>query len=74
MTTAVSLAGEVRTGARPARDVTDEALAAVRAGDDRFHTFLDVMEEGARTQADAVDAAVASGRDPGPLAGVPVAL
>ena len=74
MTTAVSLAGEVRTGARPARDVTDEALAAVRAGDDRFHTFLDVMEEGARAQADAVDAAVAAGRDPGPLAGVPVAL
>jgi len=74
VTTAVSLAGEVRTGARPARDVTDEALAAVRAGDDRFHTFLDVMEEGARAQADAVDAAVAAGRDPGPLAGVPVAL
>jgi len=74
VTTAVSLAGEVRTGARPARDVTDEALSAVRAGDDRFHTFLDVMEEGARAQADAVDAAVAAGRDPGPLAGVPVAL
>ena len=74
MTTALSLAGDVRTGARSARDVTDEALAAVRAGDDRFHTFLDVMEEGARAQADAVDAAVAAGRDPGPLAGVPVAL
>src|ERR1700735_3612201 len=28
----------------------------------------------ARAEADAVDAAVAAGRDPGPLAGVPVAL
>jgi aspartyl-tRNA(Asn)/glutamyl-tRNA(Gln) amidotransferase subunit A len=74
VTTAVSLAAEVRSGARSARDVTDEALAAVAANDDRFHTFLDVMEDEARTQADAVDAAVAAGRDPGPLAGVPVAL
>jgi aspartyl-tRNA(Asn)/glutamyl-tRNA(Gln) amidotransferase subunit A len=54
--------------------VTEEALAAVAAGDDRFHTFLDVMADEARAQADAVDAAVAAGRDPGPLAGVPVAL
>ena len=74
MTTAVSLAAEVRSGARSARDVTDEALAAVAANDDRFHSFLDVMEDEARAQADAVDAAVAAGRDPGPLAGVPVAL
>jgi aspartyl-tRNA(Asn)/glutamyl-tRNA(Gln) amidotransferase subunit A len=74
VTTAVSLAAEVRSGARSARDVTDEALAAVAANDDRFHTFLDVMEDEARAQADAVDAAVAAGRDPGPLAGVPVAL
>jgi aspartyl-tRNA(Asn)/glutamyl-tRNA(Gln) amidotransferase subunit A len=74
VTTAVSLAAEVRSGARSARDVTDEALAAVAANDDRFHSFLDVMEDEARAQADAVDAAVAAGRDPGPLAGVPVAL
>ncbi len=32
------------------------------------------MAEEARRQADAVDEAVAAGRDPGPLAGVPVAL
>jgi aspartyl-tRNA(Asn)/glutamyl-tRNA(Gln) amidotransferase subunit A len=74
VTTAVSLAAEVRSGVRSAREVTDEALAAVATGDDRFHTFLDVMEDAARAQADAVDAAVAAGQDPGPLAGVPVAL
>jgi aspartyl-tRNA(Asn)/glutamyl-tRNA(Gln) amidotransferase subunit A len=68
------VAAAVRSGARSARDVTDEALATVAEEDDRFRTFLDVMEDQARAQADAVDAAVAAGRDPGPLAGVPVAL
>ncbi len=74
MTTARTLAAEVRSGARSARDITDAALAAVAANDDRFHAFLHVMDDEARAQADAVDAAVAAGRDPGPLAGVPVAL
>jgi aspartyl-tRNA(Asn)/glutamyl-tRNA(Gln) amidotransferase subunit A len=74
VTTAVSLAAAVRSGGRSARDVIDEALAAVAANDDRIHAFLDVMEGEARAQADRVDAAVAAGRDPGPLAGVPVAL
>jgi aspartyl-tRNA(Asn)/glutamyl-tRNA(Gln) amidotransferase subunit A len=74
VTTAVSVAAAVRSGARSARDVLDEALAAVAANDGRFHAFLDVMGDEAGAQADAVDAAVAAGRDPGPLAGVPVAL
>jgi aspartyl-tRNA(Asn)/glutamyl-tRNA(Gln) amidotransferase subunit A len=72
--TAVSVAAAVRSGTRSARDVTEEALAAVAADDDRFHTFLDVMSDEAKAQADAVDALVAGGQDPGPLAGVPVAL
>ena len=69
-----SLAGGVRTGARTAREVTEEALAAVEAKDTEVHAFLSVLGEHARSQADAVDAAVAAGQDPGPLAGVPVAL
>ncbi|HSZ38106.1 MAG TPA: Asp-tRNA(Asn)/Glu-tRNA(Gln) amidotransferase subunit GatA [Acidimicrobiales bacterium] len=73
-TTAVALAAAVRSGGRSARDAIDEALAAVAADDDRFHSFLDVMTEEARAQAEAIDAAIAAGRDPGPLAGVPVAL
>jgi len=68
------VAAAVRTGQRSAREVTEEALAAVAARDGETHAFLEVLADVARSRATAVDAAVAGGRDPGPLAGVPVAL
>jgi aspartyl-tRNA(Asn)/glutamyl-tRNA(Gln) amidotransferase subunit A len=74
VTTATTVAAAVRTGQRSARDVVDEALAAVAAGDGAYHAFLALLPDQARAEADAVDAAIAAGRDPGPLAGVPVAL
>jgi aspartyl-tRNA(Asn)/glutamyl-tRNA(Gln) amidotransferase subunit A len=74
VTTALGLAAEVRSGRRRARDVVEESLAAVAADDGDLHSFLAVLAEEARAQAATVDAAVAAGHDPGPLAGVPVAL
>jgi len=71
---AVALAAQIRAGERSAREVTEEALAAVAARDGDVHAFLHVLADEAAAAADAVDAAVAAGRDPGPLAGVPVAL
>jgi aspartyl-tRNA(Asn)/glutamyl-tRNA(Gln) amidotransferase subunit A len=68
------MAAEVRAGARAASDVAEEALATVAAENGQFNAFLSVLDDDARAQAAAVDAAVAEGRDPGPLAGVPVAL
>ena len=68
------LAAAVRAGERSARAVTEEALAAVEAGDADVHAFLLTLPDEALAHADAVDAAVAQGQDPGPLAGVPVAL
>jgi len=68
------LAAAVRSGERSARSVVEEALDAMAASDADLHAFVHVMDDEARAQADAVDEAVAAGRDPGPLAGVPVAL
>ena len=72
--TAVDIARAVRAGERSARDVVDEHLAAIEAREPEIHAFNIVLGDEARRAADAIDAAVASGEDPGPLAGVPVAL
>ena len=71
---AVRLADDVRTGRRSAREIADAALAAIVADDPGVGAFTLVTEDLARRQADAVDRAVAEGRDPGPMAGVPVGL
>ena len=74
MSGASAIGAAVRAGERSARAVTEEALAAVEAGDADVHAFLLTLPDEALAHADAIDAAVAQGRDPGPLAGVPVAL
>jgi len=68
------IARAVRSGERSARSVVDESLAAISARDGEVHAFLLVTADDARAAADALDATVAKGLDPGPLAGVPVAL
>lgn len=72
--TALELAAAVRSGERTAREVVDEHLAQIDAREHDVHAFNHVMVDAARSAADAVDAAVARGDDPGGLAGVPVAL
>ena len=72
--TAADLAFAVRTGQASAREVVDDHLARIEALDERVGGFLEVTAEGARAQADAVDAAKAAGNPIGPLAGVPIAL
>jgi aspartyl-tRNA(Asn)/glutamyl-tRNA(Gln) amidotransferase subunit A len=74
MSTARGLAAAIRAGERSAREVTEAALTDVAARDGEIHAFLEVLADEALAQADAVDDALAQGRDPGPLAGVPVAL
>ncbi len=71
---ALEIAAAVRAGDRTAVDVVDEHLARIDAADGEIHAFNLVTAELARAQAAAVDAAVAAGDDPGPLAGVPIAL
>jgi aspartyl-tRNA(Asn)/glutamyl-tRNA(Gln) amidotransferase subunit A len=71
---AQEIAAAVRAGERSAREVLDEHLARIDEREGDVHAFNLVTAEVARAQADAVDATVAAGGDPGPLAGVPVAL
>ncbi|MBM3673781.1 MAG: Asp-tRNA(Asn)/Glu-tRNA(Gln) amidotransferase subunit GatA [Actinobacteria bacterium] len=72
--TAVGIAGAVRSGERSARSVVEEHLAVIAARDAELHACNHVMVDDALATADAVDAAVARGEDAGPLAGVPVVL
>ena len=64
----------VRAGERSARSVVEEHLAAIDAREAELHAFNLVMRDEALAAADAIDAQVAAGEDPGPLAGVPIAL
>lgn len=72
--TAVGIAAAVRAGAVSAADVVEESLVRIAAGDDDIGAFLTVTADEARARAHEVDAAVAAGEDPGPLAGVPIAI
>jgi len=71
---ASALAGAVARGERRAREALEAHLAAIAAHDGEIHAFNHVAADEARAAADAVDAKVAAGEDPGPLAGVPVAV
>lgn len=70
----VELADAVRAGRRSAREAVDAALDAIERRDGDLGAFVVVDPDGARDTADAVDAAVARGEDPGPLAGVPIGV
>src|ERR1019366_2155394 len=74
VTSAIELAAAVRRGDTTATSLAEGALAAIAAGDGAINAFLHVDAEGALAAARRVDAAVANSEDPGPLAGVPVAL
>ncbi|TZG27849.1 amidase family protein [Sphingomonas montanisoli] len=71
MMSAAAIAAEVRSGQRSARAFAEAAIAAIRAKDGAIGAVTRLLDERALAEADAVDAIVAAGRDPGPLAGVP---
>src|SRR6201747_655896 len=53
---------------------TDVALARIDAHDPVLNSFTDVVADRARARARAIDAEIAAGKNPGPLAGVPFAV
>ena len=69
-----STAAAVRAGERSARSVVEEHLAVIDSNEGEIHAFNLVLADEALTRADDLDRRIADGEDPGPLAGVPVAL
>ncbi|MEQ8768934.1 MAG: Asp-tRNA(Asn)/Glu-tRNA(Gln) amidotransferase subunit GatA [Phycisphaerales bacterium] len=74
MRSAGEIANAVRAGEVSAESVVRESLDSIAARDGELRAFLQVFETDAVARAKAIDAMVAKGDDPGPLAGVPVAI
>lgn len=85
---ALEIARKVRAREVTARDVLEAHLEHIQAVDglpgriggdpqaepNKIHAFITLTADRARKQAAAIDAEAAAGRDPGPLAGVPVSI
>ena len=69
-----SIAAAVRSGERLAVAAVQEHLDRIAAREPEINAFNLVLAEDALERAASIDAEVAAGRDPGPLAGVPIAL
>ncbi|HEY8081805.1 MAG TPA: amidase [Acidimicrobiales bacterium] len=68
------IATRVRSGEWSARETTAAALTAIDERNDQVNAFVALDHERSMEQAEAIDALVASGADPGPLAGVPLGV
>jgi amidase len=72
--TAVEIARRVRAGEMKATEVVEAHLDEIAKVNPRLNAICTLTADHARTAARAVDDAVAVGRDPGLLAGVPVGV
>ena len=73
-TRARDLAAAVRSGAASAVEICERALEAAETTGRRLGAFTAVLRDEALAEAARVDTRRAAGVDPGPLAGVPVAV
>ncbi len=73
-TTAQAIAQEVRQGSISATQIVRDAFSAIASSESQIHAFNHLTEVEALARAEAIDQQVADGQDPGPLAGVPIAL
>ena len=72
--TATDLAARVRRREVSAREAAQSALARLDQVNPAINAVIDHRPETTLAQADVVDAAIARGEDPGPLAGVPITI
>jgi len=71
---ASEIAQAVKDGRLSALAVTEATLARIAKRDGVLNSFTDVTADRAHTRARAIDAAIAAGKNPGALAGVPLAV
>ena len=72
--TATAMRAGLARGEVTARALAEAALARMDAVNPAINAVVDRFDDHALAAADAVDAALARGEDPGPLAGVPVTV
>ncbi|MHB8681569.1 MAG: amidase [Acidimicrobiales bacterium] len=68
------LAAEVRSGKVAARELVAHSLERIEALNPAVNAFVAVDGDAALAAAARIDEQVAAGRDPGPLAGIPLAV
>jgi amidase len=71
---ATEIAAGVRARRFSAREAAESVLGRIDSVNGALNAVVDRFDDEALAEADAVDAAVARGEDPGPLAGVPVTV
>jgi len=64
----------VRGGELSAKEVLESFAERIEEHNDTLVSFVHLDLDGARARAAEIDSAVASGEDPGPLAGVPIGI
>src|SRR5579871_1649550 len=72
--TATEVAAQVRAKKISAREVTRSALARLERANPAINAVVAYDGDYSLKQADAIDAKIARGEDPGPLAGVPATI
>ena len=73
-TSVVELAGQVRAGEVRASTLVEHALGRIEERNPEINAFVAVDAEAAAEAAAGIDAQVAAGEDPGPLAGIPIGV
>ena len=73
-TSATDITWNVRNNLTSAAEVLERHLSTIDQREGDIHAFNLVLADEARARAGEIDEAVSVGRDPGPLAGVPIAL
>lgn len=71
---AADLAARIKSRQVSAREAAVSALGRLDAVNPQINAVIDHRPDDVLRQADAIDAALARGEDPGPLAGVPVTI